>query len=114
VDTPVPVVAASPDITVPSWQRLQGHVDEIAAALDRYLDEAYAVERDDPDLAAVLLSVRQGKAEDHRELVRILSQLEQAVLDRPGDGGPQSGPPAPDSPPEVVPMVETLDIDGAR
>ena len=78
-----PARVLSPVDARTNWERLVADLEAEKAALDRYLEDAYAVERDHPEVAALLLRIRQEEEAHQREIARILARSERAVLDRP-------------------------------
>ncbi len=66
-----------------NWERLVTDLEAEKEAAEKLLADAYAVERDDPDIASLLLRIRAEEAEHQREIARILAHLDRAVLDRP-------------------------------
>jgi aconitate hydratase len=75
-------VPSPPDART-NWERLVDDLEAEKAALEKYLDDAYAVERDRPDIAALLLRIRAEEAAHRSEIATILARSERAVLDRP-------------------------------
>lgn len=96
-----------------TWQRLRRDLEWLTEGLERDLEDAYALERDHPEAAALLLELREGRAQDRRELVRVLATLERAVLDRP-EGPVEAAPESSAGLPQTVPVGGRLDIDGIR
>ena len=78
-----PARVLSPVDARTNWERLVADLEAEKADLDRYLEDAYAVERDHPEVAALLLRIRQEEEAHQREIARILARSERAVLDRP-------------------------------
>lgn len=59
-----------------AWERLRANISELSAMSEAYLADAYAVERDHPEAAGLLLKLHQEAAVDTRDLVWTLAQLE--------------------------------------
>lgn len=59
-----------------AWERLRTNISELSAMSESYLADAYAVERDHPEAASVLLKLHQEAAADRRDLVWTLAQLD--------------------------------------
>lgn len=74
----------SPEARATDRVRIDAEVDELRAATERYLDDACAVARHQPWLSRLLVAIREEKAEDLRELLRLLARL---GPDRPNDAG---------------------------
>lgn len=85
----LPAVGAPRDART-SWERLTLDLDELAAAVDRYLDDAYAVEREHPEVADLLLRLHAEATADHRDLLRMLKLAERDMLDRPDEARPEA------------------------
>jgi hypothetical protein len=111
---PLPTAAAiSHPEGATTWRRLRRDLEWLSEGLEQDLEDAYGLERDHPELSALLLELRHGRAEDRREFVRVLATLEPAVLDRPDPpAGADFEPPA--GAPETVPVGGRLDIDGIQ
>jgi len=73
----------SPPDAQTNWERLVSDLETEKAALEKYLDDAYAIERDHPDIAALLMKIRAEEAAHQAELATVLARSERAVLDRP-------------------------------
>jgi hypothetical protein len=94
----VPSTIASPRDGRSHWERLLIDRDDLTAALDEYLDSAYALEREHPELTALLLAIRARRSLDRQAFLRLLGRFESLVLDRPGGCVPDSA----EAEPELV------------
>lgn len=56
--------------------------DDLTAVLDEYLDSAYELQRDYPDLTVLLLAIRERRSRDRQELLRVLAGFDSLVPDR--------------------------------
>jgi hypothetical protein len=81
----VPALAPHLDEARTDWERLVADRDALREAPERSLDDAYAAERDHPDVSALLLELREREAADYRTLVKLLTGFERAVLDQPDE-----------------------------
>jgi hypothetical protein len=77
-----PSVIPNPRDGRSNWERLVIDRDDLTAVLDEYLDSAYALERDHPDLTVLLLAIRERRARDRQALLRILAEFDSLVIDR--------------------------------
>ncbi len=96
---------AAPPASVPrphdgrtNWERLRIDLEEVSAAAEAYLGDAYAIEPEHPEIAELLLALRRQKAADRETLAWLLARSDRAALDRPDD---ESGPSTDGEPPEV-------------
>jgi len=96
---------AAPPASVPrphdgrtNWERLRIDLEEVSAAAETYLGDAYAIEPEHPEIAKLLLALRAQKAADRETLGWLLARSDRAALDRPDD---DSSPRADGEPPEV-------------
>ena len=85
-----PSVIPSPRNGQSNWERLLIDREDLTATLDEYLDSAYALERDHPDLTVLLLAIRERRARDRQAFLRLLARFESLVLDRPDGCAPDS------------------------
>jgi hypothetical protein len=58
------------------WEQLHANISELSEMSEAYLADAYAVERNHPEIAGLLLQLHQEAALDRRDLVWTLAQLE--------------------------------------
>ncbi len=65
-----------------AWERLRAHLSELNRMSEAYLADAYAVTRNGPEIADLLLQCHRESAKDRRDLVWTLARL-----------GPPSGAP---------------------
>jgi rubrerythrin len=70
-----------PDVGT-KWERLILGLDGQKAAYEKLLQDAYALERDHPDLARLLLRISEEEAAHQREIARILARFDRAELER--------------------------------
>ncbi len=96
---------AAPPASVPrphdgrtNWERLRIDLEEVSAAAEAYLGDAYAIEPEHPEIAELLLALHRQKAADRETLAWLLARSDRAALDRPDD---ESGPSADGAPPEA-------------
>ncbi len=75
-------VPSPPDVRS-NWERLVTDLEAEKHALEKLLDDAYAVQRDHPEIAALLLRIRQEEAAHQREIAWVLARSDRMVLDRP-------------------------------
>jgi hypothetical protein len=92
----IPSLIPNPRDGRSDWERLLIDRDDLTATLDEYLDGAYALERDHPELTVLLLAIRARRALDRQEFLRLLAWFEPLVLDRadgcvPGSTGAETG-----------------------
>jgi hypothetical protein len=92
----VPVTIPSPRAGRSNWERLLIDRDDLTATLDAYLESAYALEREHPELTDLLFAIRARRALDRQELFRLLARFEPMVLDRadgcvPGSAEAETG-----------------------
>lgn len=99
-----PSVIPTPRDGQSHWERLVIDREDLTATLDTYLDSAYALERDHPDLTVLLLAIRERRARDRQELLRLLAAFDSLVPGRANGCGPGSAEaePAPGSGSESV------------
>jgi hypothetical protein len=71
-------------------ERLLIDRDDLTAVLHEYLDSAYELERDYPDLTVLLLAIRERRARDRQALLRVLAGFDSLVLDRANGCAPGS------------------------
>jgi hypothetical protein len=81
----LPVTTPHRDEARTDWERLVADREALREAPERYLDDAYAVERDHPEVSALLLEIRERKAGDYRALLKLLAGFERVVLDQPDE-----------------------------
>jgi hypothetical protein len=86
----VPSVVPTPRDGQSNWERLLIDREDLTTSLEEYLDSAYALERDHPDLTVLLLAIREHRARDRQAFLRILARFESLVLDRPDGCAPDS------------------------
>jgi hypothetical protein len=111
-------LGAAPPTSVPrphdgrtNWERLRIDLDEVSAAAEAYLGDAYAIEPGHPEIAELLLALHGQKAADRETLAWLLARSDRAALDRPDD---ESGANAGGEPPEVPdPLPYTASLYGA-
>ncbi|MGH7313019.1 MAG: hypothetical protein ACREJV_07605 [Candidatus Rokuibacteriota bacterium] len=87
----LPATAPDLDEARTDWERLVADREALREAPERYLGDAYAVERDHPEVSALLLGIRARKARDYRALVKLLAGFERAVLDQPDESPAAAG-----------------------
>jgi len=58
------------------WGQLHANISELSEMSEAYLADAYAVERNQPETAGLLLQLHQEATVDRRDLVWTLAQLE--------------------------------------
>lgn len=79
---PRPFVPSPPDHRT-NWERLIGDLQEEKEAAERFLRDAYLVEREHPDLARLLERISEEEAAHQRELVWLLARsTDRVALDR--------------------------------
>jgi hypothetical protein len=94
----VPAPVSRPREGETNWERLRIDLDDASAAVEAYMDDAYAVEAGRPEIAALLLEIREQRATDRETLAWLFARSDRAALDRPdeADGAAVDG-----EPPEV-------------
>jgi aconitate hydratase len=75
-------VPSAPDART-NWERLITDLEAEKEALEKYLADAYAIERDHPGIAALLRRIHAEEARHREEIAWILARSERVVLDRP-------------------------------
>jgi hypothetical protein len=58
-----------------AWDGLRASVSEVSGMSERYLADAYVMEREHPAIAGVLHGLHRGSARDRRDLIWTLAQL---------------------------------------
>ena len=106
---------AAPPASIPrphdgrtNWERLRIDLEEVSAAAEAYLGDAYAIEPGHPEIAELLLRLHGEKAADRETLAWLLARSDRAALDRPDD---ESGPSAdgePPDPPDTAPYTASF------
>jgi rubrerythrin len=79
----VPERVPSPPAARTTWERLVSDLEAEKDTLETLVDDAYAVQRDYPDVAALLLRIREEDTAHEREIASIIGRSDRAVLDRP-------------------------------
>jgi rubrerythrin len=74
--TPIPLDALT------NWERLILELEGEKEASEKLLRDAYAVERDHPEIARLLLRIGEEELAHQREIAWILAGLDRAALDR--------------------------------
>jgi hypothetical protein len=92
----IPSLIPNPRDGRSNWERLLIDRDDLTATLEGYVDSAYALEREHPELTALLLAIRARRALDRQELLRLLARFEPMVVDRadgcvPGSAEAETG-----------------------
>jgi rubrerythrin len=79
---PPALVPSAPDHRT-NWERLISDLQEEKEAAERFLRDAYLLERDHPDVARLLERISEEEAAHQRELVWLLARsTDRVVLDR--------------------------------
>lgn len=76
-------VGASPSDARTNWERLVTDLETEKGAFEKFLRDAYTVERDHPEIARLLLRIGEEEAAHRREIANILARSDRVVLDRP-------------------------------
>lgn len=85
-----PSVIPNPRDGRSNWERLLIDRDDLTAVLDEYLDSAYELERDYPELTVLLLAIRERRARDRQALLRVLAGFDSLVPDKAKPCAPDS------------------------
>jgi bacterioferritin (cytochrome b1) len=79
---PPSLVTSAPDGRT-NWERLISDLQEEKEAAERFLRDAYLVERDHPDIARLLERISEEEAAHERELIWLLGRsTDRVALDR--------------------------------
>jgi hypothetical protein len=62
------------------WAGLRASVSDLASMSEAYLEDAYAMERRQPDVARLLRALHREAAGDRRDLIWTLAQLTRAAV----------------------------------
>jgi hypothetical protein len=102
-----PSVIPNPRDGRSNWERLLIDRDDLTAVLHEYLDSAYELERDYPDLSVLLLAIRERRARDRQALLRVLAGFDSLVPDRANGCAPGSAEAEPASSSESARTTKT-------
>jgi rubrerythrin len=64
-----------------NWERLMIDLNTEKEAHEKLLRDAYAVERDHPDIARLLLRIAEEEAAHQREIAQLLARADRVALD---------------------------------
>lgn len=79
---PPQLASTAPDAR-PNWERLILDLQTEKEAYEKFLRDAYAVERDHPEITRLLLRISEEEAAHQQEVAWILGRSDRAALDAP-------------------------------
>jgi hypothetical protein len=97
----VPAPVSRPREGRTNWERLRIDLDDASAAVEAYMDDAYAVETGHPEIAALLLDIREQRAADRETLAWLFARSDRTTLDRPDEADDSASDGEPPEVPET-------------
>ena len=76
-----PEVPPVPQDTETTWERLMIDLNAEKDAHEKLLRDAYALERDHPEIARLLLRIAEEEEAHQREIAQLLARVDRAALD---------------------------------